>query len=566
MSRTLFWYIFKDLLKVFLLTGGVLTGIMSFGGLLKPLTKYGLDASQVGQMLAYFTPAMLTYSLPVSALFATTFVFGRLAADNEITACRAAGISFPMLTFPAVIMGLLISLVSVLLLCFVVPAAILRAERVIYANLGSLVTHSIERSNKISFDAGVAPVTIFAGTAFQPAVTEPPPPGKDRQVVAMQNVSIITYDRTNPDLPVPGEIYTAREAVVWLTRPLEDDYSNVEMSVQLTDGSMFPRTVTGTRGDALIVDIGATQFGPYEVESPLRENTKFLDIRRLQEVKQDPTESARVSRHASRLVRERQREAFIAGLLERVQNEGQIVLEAAGGTIWRLDLLGADAEQYGSRLFARLPDDAPPMLVMQDKPGQAPTIIEARQLSLAAAADPEFGRIYLNLSLVDTVVRDGGGEPYARRNPVYTLSVDMPADVLELEGMSLEALYGHPGIAPGDKRTLRRNEYKTLNSVIGEIHSRASFSVSCLVLTVVGSMLGMMFRSGNFLSAFAVSSVPALLTVMLIVTGQHACEDVYVLPNGDVKNVVPQGLALIWGGNAVVAMAGAAMLWRLARR
>src|SRR3954453_21804157 len=94
MSRTLFFYIFKDLVRIFFLTSGALAGIMSFGGLLRPLTEHGLDASQAAKMLSYFMPAMSTYSLPIAALFATTMVYGRLAADNELTACRAAGISF----------------------------------------------------------------------------------------------------------------------------------------------------------------------------------------------------------------------------------------------------------------------------------------------------------------------------------------------------------------------------------------------------------------------------------------------------------------------------------------
>src|SRR5207244_6983471 len=94
MSRTLFWYIFWDLLKIFFLTSCALAGIMSFGGLLRPLTEHGLDARQAAKMLSYFLPAMMTYSLPVAALFAATVVYGRLAADNEITAMRAVGIAY----------------------------------------------------------------------------------------------------------------------------------------------------------------------------------------------------------------------------------------------------------------------------------------------------------------------------------------------------------------------------------------------------------------------------------------------------------------------------------------
>ena len=93
MSRTLFWYILKDLLRMFLFASGVLAGIMSFGGLLRPLTEHGLSIGQVIHMLTYFQPPMTAYSLPIAALFATTIVYGRLSADNEIVACRSAGIS-----------------------------------------------------------------------------------------------------------------------------------------------------------------------------------------------------------------------------------------------------------------------------------------------------------------------------------------------------------------------------------------------------------------------------------------------------------------------------------------
>src|SRR3979411_307550 len=102
MSKTLFWYIFRDLLRIFFMASGALAGIMSFGGLLRPLTENGLDASQVAKMLTYFAPAMTTYSFPVAALFAATMVYGRLSADNELTACRASGISFLSMTKAAV--------------------------------------------------------------------------------------------------------------------------------------------------------------------------------------------------------------------------------------------------------------------------------------------------------------------------------------------------------------------------------------------------------------------------------------------------------------------------------
>src|SRR3954468_17949344 len=123
MGRTLFWYILKDLLKIFSMAAGALSGIMSFGGLLRPLTQQGLDPGQISALMTYFTPAMTAYSLPIAALFAATVVYGRLSADNELTACRAGGISHLSVAMPAVVLGLIVALFSFLLLSFLVPVS-----------------------------------------------------------------------------------------------------------------------------------------------------------------------------------------------------------------------------------------------------------------------------------------------------------------------------------------------------------------------------------------------------------------------------------------------------------
>src|SRR4051794_20026977 len=185
MSKTLFWYIFRDLLRIFFLTSGALAGIMSFGGLMRPLTEHGLSVGQVARMLSYFMPAMTTYSLPIAALFATTMVYGRLAADNEITACRAAGISHLAVAYPALILGILIALLSLVSLCVVVPNFMLRAEKVVFSNVAQIVANDIARNHQIKLaQGGGDSITIFA----QAASVVPPDPArpKDQAVVLVE--------------------------------------------------------------------------------------------------------------------------------------------------------------------------------------------------------------------------------------------------------------------------------------------------------------------------------------------------------------------------------------------
>src|SRR5215207_3191068 len=193
-SWTISWYVFKDLLKIFMMTSGALAGIMSFGGLLRPLTQQGLDAGQVSQLLTYFSPAMTAYSLPIAALFAATVVYGRLSADNELTACRASGISHGAVALPALALGLLVALISLLLLSFVVPNSTLKVEKVIYSNIAKLISNRIDRSHQIKFGAA----TVFAQEAYLPQLSAEDV-AKGEQQVVLVGPTIVTYDRPNPN-------------------------------------------------------------------------------------------------------------------------------------------------------------------------------------------------------------------------------------------------------------------------------------------------------------------------------------------------------------------------------
>src|SRR5438477_11395975 len=248
MSRTLFWYIFWDLLKIFLLTSGVLAGIMSFGALLRPLTEHGLDAGQVGRMLTYFQPAMWTYSLPIAALFATTMVYGRLSADNEVVACRAAGVSHLSMAVPALVLGLTVALLSLLLLCFIVPVFMLKAEKVVFSNVAQIIANSIERSHQIKlFDTERDPVTVFAQSA---TVLPFDPSRPSEQVAVLAEPMIVTYEPQSPterreEIPrVPKDFYLARQATAYIT---QGDASDDLTFTAIPEGGMkFPRRFAGS--------------------------------------------------------------------------------------------------------------------------------------------------------------------------------------------------------------------------------------------------------------------------------------------------------------------------------
>ena len=99
-------YVFRELLKILVPATVALTLIMSLLSILRPIQEYGIGPGQVVPILGYSLPITLTFVLPLSALFAVAMVYGRLASDNELEACKASGISLWTLVYPGLAMAI----------------------------------------------------------------------------------------------------------------------------------------------------------------------------------------------------------------------------------------------------------------------------------------------------------------------------------------------------------------------------------------------------------------------------------------------------------------------------
>jgi lipopolysaccharide export LptBFGC system permease protein LptF len=557
MSRTLFGYIFWDLIRIFLLASGVLSAIMNFGGLLKPLYEHGLDIGQVLQILAYAGPAMTAYSLPIAALFATTIVYGRFGADNEVTACRAAGISHLSMAMPAFVLGLVTAFLSVGLLCFVVPASMLKVEKIIYSNIAQLAANEIERTHQIRYDT----VTIFA----QSARVLPVDPQTPRdQGLELTGPLIVQYEKPQKTqksrLLVPEEFYMAQLATAYIRE--DDDGQGLTLSATLVGGSKFPRSndaESAKQGMRATVD--SLSFGPVPLPSPVPENTKFMDINRLRETIKRPEDSRRVGKTLKQFIVRDQQEAYLQQLADAL-NGAQGKVELVGASESYMIMRGGSPPVFQNERLVLAGTDESPVRVIRTRGSQF--VIDAKELKIRAYPVPDREQVTAVLSMSDCEVV---GEGPRGMFPDQTVTVKMPAPVAEISNRTAASyLKGGDAKAVADQQELRRNVLKLYNSAVSEINARMSFAVSCFILVMVGCALGMMFRSGNFLSAFAVSVIPALLSIALVVTGQHTCENIpSPIPNNwtDPLNL---GLAIIWSGNAAVLVIATTLLARLQRQ
>ena len=600
MGRTLFWYIFRDLVKIFLMANGALAGIMSFGGLLRPLTHQGLDAAQVGKLLSYFNMAMLTYSLPIAALFATTVVYGRLSADNELTACRAGGLSHLAVTFPAFVLGILVAILSLVFLCFIVPIYTLKAEQVLYSNFAKIIASSVQRTHQISFGPGV---TIFAQEAYIP-----PNSGKDgKQIVILKGPTIQTMIKPYKDDPtyrLPKDFYTASEATIFIEQREKGEQrgtGNVFLTVKLQDGMKFPRQFEGMEAG-----VRATSYGPLEADSPIHEDTKFMNVWRLKQLYHDPKESSKVKRVLSEVIQRDQAIYLADRIAAELNSSGQAPIKLADGevdvltrtkdtpaaismggevslpalpassemSLWLATQASVDAMSSVAGIPIPIPMPMPtpaenrPITFHQRIPGHATPTFTARSAHLHAHPTGDSDTIKLTVELTD-VVGILGEDQFRRKSESFTLELPLPPAAQKIANRDID-YYQRPASLKLDRQRVGREVFLVTNQVLAESNNRVSFAISCLVLVMVGAALGLMFRSGNYLTAFAISFIPALMTITLIVAGQRVSGSLPDPMTVDVRSYqnkpLHTGLALIWTGNCVNLLLAVGLLGRLQRK
>jgi len=137
--RTLNRYIFRDYLVIFLAALGLITFVMTVGALIKAVDLMARGVSPVLIVKFFFLniPYILSFSMPISTLFAALILFGRLSMDSEISAMKSCGISLWRLTSPLILFSILLSAICVYINCEVSPAAK-------YANRELLRTAGVE--------------------------------------------------------------------------------------------------------------------------------------------------------------------------------------------------------------------------------------------------------------------------------------------------------------------------------------------------------------------------------------------------------------------------------------
>ena len=117
-------YLLRQLVAPFLFGLGALTGVMLISQIAKKfgaLVGKGLPWGVIAEVFALSLPFIIAMTIPMAVLLAVLYAFSHLAADNEITAMRASGISVYQILRPVLAWGVLMAALNFVFVDQVLP-------------------------------------------------------------------------------------------------------------------------------------------------------------------------------------------------------------------------------------------------------------------------------------------------------------------------------------------------------------------------------------------------------------------------------------------------------------
>ncbi len=155
LHRMILW----ELTKVFLMSLVGITGILLMAGIVAEASQQGLGPTQIIEAIPLLIPSTLPYTIPATTLFAACVVYGRLSADNEILAIRAAGVNILKVVKPGLYLGLVMSVTTMGLYYRIIPYTHLLLRSLVFNDAEELLYSLLKKNNSITHSS--MPYSMF---------------------------------------------------------------------------------------------------------------------------------------------------------------------------------------------------------------------------------------------------------------------------------------------------------------------------------------------------------------------------------------------------------------------
>lgn len=567
---TLLWHITFELIKLLVVTTGVLVLVLSFSACVKFLADGKLAPSDIPTFMSYMVLPMLAYALPFASCFASTLVYYRLATDNEAQAAAAGGVSHRTLLLPAAIVGLGLALTLGVLNEQVIPRFWRGVQQLITLDVARMLVNSVRNGESLA----IGNRWVYAKEAWPVPQTTP-----GKQIFALQNAVVVEFDQSGE----PAMQATAEWVQVLLTRADGPDGSAVT-NVQCVATKLLGRD----RNRALMgsEEIEFSEFIPDAFE----DDPKFLTFGELRRLRNRPENLNFIDRRRRTLALETARLRVIDDLQRQAATSGRIELYEAGSNVDGRVGVGAGAAADPARsgrivsiATSGLERAGPPNTYRIKPPSGQTTLtllrgadgdargsggamrVQAAEMTLLASPANEVAgaaltfRIQMPEGRMFALTADGREEEQGVRKS-WTLTGLAPraATLEELQKLNVPDLLrsaasvagetrGNPAAVTNASADLRDKERDLQNEVTSKQHERMAQAACCFIMIITGAVVALRLALRQPLTVYLWSFLPALVCYITIAGGQQTTHS-----SGAI------GLPLLWAG--VAGLAGYTLL------
>lgn len=524
MPRILYRHITADLCRIMLLTASVLVTVIAFGAAIRPIMQNLFGAEDLLRFVALASVPMLQFALPFAGAFAGTIVYARLAADNEILAMSAAGMSYRRVFMPAILLGLLLFVGMVLLVDLGVPRLWSSMDRFKTRDPTRLFVSAVERGEALAL-----PGTSTQLYADEVRVLELPDSGARAGGVApttrlgLAGVAAVEFGADGR----PVTEFTAEFATVDIYRDDESAYLKL----------LFRNATAFRDGEDALVVVPLAEPDAIDLGKGIRLRPKHLDFRGLLALWGDVDgyhEVAELRRRTERALEAVDRWQCVERQL--ADGDGVLRLADAGG---RRSYEVRGAKLVGTTL---LPKSSQPLELVELERGVASRRASVDEASLVADERARDGTLRFELLARADTVADLRGIGGGGRWPPRIVGLEpsactaRPRNLDSVEALVAEATSpetaseGAPALSA--QRAARESALAMVEAarsvradIVARIVQRINQSLSAPLMIVLGAVLAVALRGTNPLQVYLLAFLPAILAILLVSGGEQMLKE-----------------------------------------
>jgi len=220
-SATLFVYILKEMFFSFMIAFLFFFFMFFVNQILlmaqEVLTKR-VPFGQVALLILFALPTIISMSAPFACLVGTLMTVGRLTSDNEILVMLSSGLSYKTVFFPAVIMGIIISLLSFFTNDVLLPAGTVQFNKLWRKILISTPALELEANSVKRFKDTVIVTGGVTGNAIENVIILDRTGDGERRIIMAGNAELIDAGNEGLSLELEQAFIHSSKEIAW------DDY------------------------------------------------------------------------------------------------------------------------------------------------------------------------------------------------------------------------------------------------------------------------------------------------------------------------------------------------------